>query len=130
MAPRSVKSAGKRSTPPTAAPKRATEPTIAAAPGSEKRKDKKSAKIDAKGKTKKEGKVVRDSFTMPVREYEVIGALKKRCRGLGMGVKKSELLRVGLAMISQLPDERLAQAVSAIDSVKTGHPPKKAGKTN
>ena len=89
-------------------------PDAVAADAPKPRKDK-SKKI-------KEGKVIRDSFTIPVREYELIGALKKRCLGFGVAVKKSELLRVGLAQINQLSDEQLADAVSAIESVKTGRP--------
>lgn len=130
MAPRLVKSAGKRSKEQKIAPRSAIEPAAEVAPRPDKREDKKSANVGTKGVAKREGKVVRDSFAMPAREYDVIGALKKRCLGLGMTVKKSELLRVGLAMISQLPDERLAEAVSAIDSVKTRRPPKNAGKGN
>ena len=38
-------------------------------------------------------------------------------------MKKSELLRAGLAALQQLPDEALAQIVAAVESVKTGRPP-------
>jgi hypothetical protein len=80
------------------------------------------------------GKVIRDSFTMPVADHELIGVLKKRCIGLGIAIKKSELLRAGLASLQQLPDASLAQVVAAVESVKTGRPPgkkkKKKGKTN
>ena len=91
-------------------------------------KGRKPAKAEGKSKRKKDGKVVRDSFTMPVQEYEMIAALKKRCLGLGMAVKKSEFLRAGLAMVAELPDERLTQVVAVLDSVKTGRPPKKGKK--
>jgi len=76
----------------------------------------------------KPGKVVRDSFTMPHADYELIGALKQRCLGLGMAMKKSELLRAGLAVLRQLPDERLLEVVAAVESVKTGRPPGKKKK--
>jgi len=68
-------------------------------------------------------KVIRDSFTMPAVDYELIGALKERCIGLGVAMKKSELLRAGLAALQQLPDEGLAQVVRGVESVKTGRPP-------
>jgi len=68
-------------------------------------------------------KVIRDSFTMPAADYELIGVLKERCIGLGAAMKKSELLRAGLAALQQLPDERLAEVVAAVYSVKTGRPP-------
>ena len=71
------------------------------------------------------GKVIRDSFTMPLADYELIGVLKQRCIGLGIAMKKSELLRAGLAALERLPDQDLAQVVGAVESVKTGRPPGK-----
>jgi hypothetical protein len=76
--------------------------------------------------------VIRDSFTMPVLDYELIGALKSKCIGLGLAVKKSELLRAGLHALTQISDENLARVVSAVERVKTGRPKgkKKRKKTN
>lgn len=68
-------------------------------------------------------KVVRDSFTMPMADYQRIGLLKQRCIGLGVAIKKSELLRAGLAVLEKLPDESLASEAAAVESVKTGRPP-------
>ena len=83
-------------------------------------------------KSAKPVKVIRDSFTIPAAEHRLIGALKKRCIGLGVAIKKSELLRAGLAALERLPDEGLAKVVAAVESVKTGRPPgkKKKKKTN
>jgi hypothetical protein len=73
---------------------------------------------------------------MPVADYELIGVLKKRCIGLGVAIRKSELLRAGLAVLDRLADASLAQVVAAVESVKTGRPPgkkkkkKKKKKTN
>jgi hypothetical protein len=78
--------------------------------------------------TGKLGKVIRDSFTMPAADHELIGILKKRCIGLGIAIKKSELLRAGLAALDRLPDESLAQVTAAVESVKTGRPPGKKKK--
>jgi hypothetical protein len=77
-------------------------------------------------------KVIRDSFTMPAADHELIGVLKRRCIGLGIAIKKSELLRAGLAALERLPDESLAQVAAAVESVKTGRPPgeKKKKKKN
>jgi hypothetical protein len=69
------------------------------------------------------GKVIRDSFTMPAADYALIAVLKRRCLLLGMAIKKSELLRAGLAALEKLPDESLAQVAAAVESVKTGRPP-------
>ena len=79
-------------------------------------------------KNAKPGKVIRDSFTMPVADYELIGVLKQRCIALGVAIKKSELLRAGLATLEQLPLQSLAQVVAAVETVKTGRPPGKKKK--
>ena len=83
-----------------------------------------SSRAGTKGKGDP-GKVVRDSFTMPLADYELIGVLKQRCIALGIAMKKSELLRAGLAALDQLPDASLAQVVTAVEAVKTGRPPGK-----
>ena len=70
-------------------------------------------------------RVVRDSFTMPIDDYERIGALKERCIRLGVAMKKSELLRAGLAALDRLSDESLAQVIARVERVKTGRPPGK-----
>ena len=92
-------------------------------------------KPDAASKSKRKAaksvklvRVIRDSFTMPAAEHQLIGALKKRCIGLGVAIKKSELLRAGLASLVRLPDEGLAKVVAAVESVKTGRPPGKKKK--
>ncbi len=85
------------------------------------------------GKREKSEKVIRDSFSMPRADYELIGKLKKRCLALGVAIKKSELLRAGLAVLTQLPDDRLAATANAVHTVRTGRPPgkkKKRGKGN
>ncbi|CAB3762304.1 hypothetical protein [Paraburkholderia solisilvae] len=79
---------------------------------------------DEKPRRAKKDKVVRDSFTMPKSDYEKIAELKQRCLDAGVSVKKSELLRAGLALLAAVPPKRLIAAVSALDTVKTGRPAK------
>jgi hypothetical protein len=83
-----------------------------------------------KESVKKEGakkeKVVRDSFTMPKAEYEKIALLKKKCQDAGVTVKKSELLRAGLALLDSTSEQRLLAAIAAVETVKTGRPAKSA----
>jgi len=79
-------------------------------------------------KNAKPGKVIRDSFTMPLADYELIGVLKQRCIAVGVAIKKSELLRAGLATLEQLPLESLARVVAGVETVKTGRPPGKKKK--
>lgn len=72
----------------------------------------------------KKTKVVRDSFTMPEEDYRKLAELKERCLAGGQKVKKSELLRAGLALLASLPAKRLLTAVASVESVKTGRPAK------
>lgn len=76
-----------------------------------------------KERAKKE-KVVRDTFTMPRSDYEKIAMLTQRCLDEGVVVKKSELLRAGLLLLEAASREHLRAAVSAVEKIKTGRPPK------
>ncbi len=75
-----------------------------------------------KPKRDKKEKVVRDSFTMPKSDYAKIAALKQKCLEAGVHVKKSELLRAGLALLEAAPAKRLVAAVADLEAVKTGRP--------
>ena len=76
--------------------------------------------VAADGKAKH--KLVRDSFTIPKNEYAVLAELKQRSLGLGRPVKKSELLRAGIAALHAMPDPALLTALQAVPSLKTGRP--------
>lgn len=83
------------------------------------------APIDAAAENKpRKIKMVRDSFTMPERDYSQLDALKKKCLRAGVHVKKSELLRAGLLSLAKLPDTALIKAVGAVEKLKTGRPAK------
>ena len=73
----------------------------------------------------KKSKLVRDSFTMPENEYALIGKVKKACVGAGFEIKKSELLRIGIALLAQLDLKKLQAAQQALTPLKTGRPKKK-----
>jgi hypothetical protein len=70
-------------------------------------------------------KLVRHAFSMPEVEYAQITALKKRIASLGGNVKRSELLRAGLALLSVLNDVELTAVMARVDRIKTGRPAKK-----
>lgn len=102
-----------KAAPPSATPaKSPTKPTKVATPKSEKKA--KPEKI----------KVVRDSFTIPKSEYAAIADLKKRALALGTEVKKSELIRAGLALLVGSSDTAFSKALSQVPTLKTGRPGK------
>jgi len=78
----------------------------------------------AKPAKAKKVKLVRDSSAMPDNEYAEIGMLKKRLSGLGNDVKKSELLRGGIAALAALNDAELKAVMGRVERIKTGRPAK------
>jgi len=70
----------------------------------------------------KKPKLVRDSFTIPKDEYEVIDSLKLRAGKLGQSVKKSELLRAGVKALAAMSDIQFKAALSNVPTIKTGRP--------
>ena len=82
--------------------------------------DKASKKKDKPEKVK----VVRDSFTIPKTEYVQIAAMKKRAMELGLEVKKSELLRAGLALLAATSEAAFRKALGNVPTLKTGRPGK------
>lgn len=77
--------------------------------------------VDEVAKARKP-KLVRDSFTMPEQEYAVLGQVKKACLKAGIDVKKSELLRIGVALISQIDLATLKSVLAGLPQLKTGRP--------
>ena len=95
--------------------KRVVAKTVAAKVPKKVKKEKKSAvKV----------KVVRDSFTMPQSDYDLIADIKQKALKSGLHVKKSELLRAGLQALSKLNSSQLKQAVNSLEKIKTGRPKK------
>ena len=69
-------------------------------------------------------KLVRDSFTMPSNDFQLIEQLKQRALGFKRPAKKSELLRAGLHALASLGDTELRAALDALDPLKPGRPRK------
>jgi hypothetical protein len=78
-------------------------------------------KIDPKLKKIKQ---VRDSFTMPETEYEVLGQVKKACLKAGFEIKKSDLLRIGVSLIKNLETAKLKTLLAGLTPLKVGRPKK------
>lgn len=67
-------------------------------------------------------KLIRDSFTIPIGEYALLGDLKERAARLIRPVKKSELMRAGIFALNAMPDEIFLAMLSAIPTLKPGRP--------
>jgi len=97
-------------------PARKAAPAKAAAKPAKKHKKEKKAEAKVK--------VVRDSFTMPQPDYELIAVMKQKALKSGLHVKKSELLRAGLQVLSKLTAVQLKRAITGLEKIKTGRPKK------
>ena len=73
-------------------------------------------------KTAKKPKLVRDSFTIPKAEYNVLDDLKQRAAQLAHGVTKSELIRAGIKALAAMPDAAFLKALAQVPAIKTGRP--------
>jgi len=80
------------------------------------------AKTDIKKRKNAKVKVIRDSFSFPEQDYLKISELKKTCLAAGIHVKKSEVLRAGLHLLTKLNLTELKQAVEQVEKVQTGRP--------
>lgn len=85
---------------------------------------KSTVKPEVKAVKIKKPKLVRDSFTMPQAEYDVLAQVKKSCIAAGFEIKKSELLRIGVAMLKNLDSKKINEALLSLTPLKAGRPGK------
>ena len=70
----------------------------------------------------KKPKLVRDSFTIPKDEFDVLVELKQRAQKLAHAAKKSEILRAGVRLLAAQGNAAFLAALTAVPSIKTGRP--------
>jgi len=71
-------------------------------------------------------KLVRDSFTMPQADFDLVATLKARALDFKRPTKKSELLRAGLQALARMDAATLRQALDSLAPLKPGRPKKGA----
>lgn len=64
--------------------------------------------------------VIRDGFSMPSHDYQLISLLTRKAGLLGHSVNKSEVLRAGLQFLSKLSDDQFSNALSGVVKIKPG----------
>ena len=67
-------------------------------------------------------KCVRDSFTMPAEDHQIINKVIDRFLDTRKIVNKSEVIRMALHTLDQLPTTQLIEAYETIKKVKIGRP--------
>lgn len=73
----------------------------------------------------KDLKLIRDCFAMPDVEYAQIASIKKRMAAIGQQIKKSEVIRAGVAVLAALNSAELKAVMAHIERIKVGRPSKK-----
>lgn len=119
------KTPGKTTAPAQPAAKGAPKVTPAAAPKVKPAAKKAAAPAQAKAAPKAEkvkAKLIRDSFTMPREDWDLIQYLKERALVFKRPTKKSELLRAGLQALVGLSDAKLQAALAKLIPLKAGRP--------
>lgn len=114
------KAAAAKKTAPKAAPAAAPKAAAKRAAGSRPKAG--AAQAEAEREKMRKPKLVRDSFTMPEQEYAVLAQVKKACLKAGFEIKKSELLRIGVALINQIDTATLKSILAGLPQLKTGRP--------
>ena len=66
--------------------------------------------------------VIRENFSFPPGDSELIEVLRKRAARGGVLLNRSELLRAGLAALSKLSDAEIAAICDQVPKIKTGRP--------
>lgn len=66
----------------------------------------------------KKPKLIRDSFIFPERDYALLDVLKEQALMAGREVKKSELLRAGLAALIAMSNKNLIKTLDKVERIK------------
>ncbi len=67
--------------------------------------------------------VVRDTFSMPQDDYEIIERLRSKAAKEGVIFTKSEIVRAGLLALSGMPVGNLMNQLAAVEKIKPGRKP-------
>ena len=73
-------------------------------------------------KTVKTGRVVKDTFTFPETDYQLIAKIRDNLLSNGVAVTKSEVIRAGLNALDKLSLDELKELFDSLLKVKTGRP--------
>ena len=75
-------------------------------------------------KPKNRKRVIRDSFTLPSHDYELITTIRERCLDSRVTINKSEVIRAGLHALNEMSNSELLAVVDSLTKIKTGRPGK------
>lgn len=69
---------------------------------------------------RKETRTVRDTFSFPREDHDLIGVLQRRCYAAGFAASKSELVRAGLQALEAMTPSAFSARIAALEKLKPG----------
>ncbi|WPY01657.1 hypothetical protein Trichorick_01575 (plasmid) [Candidatus Trichorickettsia mobilis] len=66
--------------------------------------------------------VIRDTFTLPESDYNLINVCKTKLLENKISATKSEIIRAGLILLNKLTDEELVSSYKLVNKIKIGRP--------
>ena len=69
-------------------------------------------------------KLIRDTFSMPDSDYQLIAEILDRSPAMAARSTKSEIIRAGLKVLHHMDDEHLREVLNQVQRLKTGRPAK------
>jgi hypothetical protein len=74
-------------------------------------------------------KLIRDTFSMPDSDYQLIAEILDRSPAMAARSTKSEIIRAGLKVLHTMDDEHLRQVLNQVQRLKTGRPAKRRSRS-
>ncbi len=68
----------------------------------------------------KQPKVIRDSFTLPENDYELIAKMQERALDMRLSTTKGEVLRAGLHALERMSNEELLAILQTVEKLRPG----------
>jgi hypothetical protein len=78
----------------------------------------------------KSPKLIRDTFSMPDSDYQLIAKLMKRLPAQAARSTKSEIVRAGLQVLYEMDDHEFSHVLTKVERLKTGRPAKQSNNAN
>ena len=64
--------------------------------------------------------VIRDTFSMPKKDADLISEVRLKCMKAGIDTTRSEVVRAGIRHLSKLKSEELCKMIEDIEKLKPG----------
>jgi len=74
--------------------------------------------------TERERSTVRDTFSFPSSDHQLLAKLQARCFTVGFSASKSEIVRAGLHGLMNMPHEEFVSTLKSLEKLKPGPSPR------